>query len=105
MLSRDEAWQVVAAGGTLSVMRRAMLWLESTQATQAATQAVDLMFSAGGSASVYASARLERCLRDIRTAAQHITVVPSNYEMAGQALLGFDMGLTVMLRMDDRSVG
>jgi len=99
----DEAWHVVCAGGRLSVTQRAMLWLAATQATTAATQAVDLMFSAGGTASIYANAGLERCLRDIRTAGQHITLVPSNYEMAGQALLGFDMRTTPLLAMDDRS--
>jgi hypothetical protein len=82
-----------------------MLWLAATQATSAATQAVDLMFTAGGSASVYASTGLERCMRDIRTAAQHVVVVPSNYEMVGQALLDFDMRSTPLLATDDRSTG
>jgi hypothetical protein len=41
---------------------------------------------------------LERCLRDIRTAAQHIVIVPSNYEM-----VGLDVRATPMLAMDDRS--
>ena len=99
----DETWQVVTAGDTLSVKQRAMLWLASTQATVAATQAVELMFSAGGSTSVYTSSPLERCLRDIRTAGQHVCVVPSNFEMVGQALLGFEMDNSVLLRLDDRS--
>jgi alkylation response protein AidB-like acyl-CoA dehydrogenase len=98
----EEAWKVVCSGATLNVNQRAMLWLAATQATSAATQAVDLMFSAGGSASVYANVGLERCVRDIRTAAQHLVVVPSNYEMIGQALLGLDMRATPLLAMDDR---
>jgi alkylation response protein AidB-like acyl-CoA dehydrogenase len=98
-----EAWKMASSGQSLSVVQRAMLWLAATHATSAATQAVDLMFSAGGSSSVYASTGLERCLRDIRTAAQHIVVVPSNYEMVGQALLGLDVRATPMLAMDDRS--
>jgi indole-3-acetate monooxygenase len=49
-----EAWQVVTGGGRLGVAQCAMLRLAATQATNAATQAVDLMFSAGSSASVYA---------------------------------------------------
>ena len=101
----DETWQVVTAGDTLSVKQRAMLWLASTQATVAATQAVELMFTAGGSTSVYTSSPLERCLRDIRTAGQHVCVVPSNFEMVGQALLGFEMDNSVLLRFDDRSEG
>jgi len=98
-----EAWKMASSGQSLSVVQRAMLWLAATHATSAATQAVDLMFSAGGSSSVYASTGLECCLRDIRTAAQHIVVVPSNYEMVGQALLGLDVRATPMLAMDDRN--
>jgi alkylation response protein AidB-like acyl-CoA dehydrogenase len=100
----SEAWQVVTAGELLTVTQRAMLWLAATQATTAAMQAVDLMFRAGGSASIYTSSPLERCVRDIRTAGQHVSVVPSNYEMVGQALLGFDMR-TTLLAIDDRSAG
>jgi indole-3-acetate monooxygenase len=99
------AWSSVSTGEMLDVTQRAMLWLAATQATSAATQAVDLMFTAGGSASVYASTGLERCMRDIRTAAQHVVVVPSNFEMVGQALLDFDMRSTPLLAMDDRSTG
>jgi alkylation response protein AidB-like acyl-CoA dehydrogenase len=99
-----EAWDVVTAGNTLSLKQRVMLWLAATQATTAATQAVDLMFSAGGSASVYANSGLERCVRDIRAAGQHVTVAPGNYETAGQAFLGFDMSAT-LFAIDDRSEG
>jgi indole-3-acetate monooxygenase len=98
-----EAWAVVSAGKTLSLTQRAMMWLAATQATSAATQAVDLMFSAGGSASVYASAGLERCVRDVRAAGQHVVVAPSNYEMVGQTLLGLDMRGSILLAMDDRA--
>lgn len=87
----EDAWRMVSASGTLDVAQRALLRLAGTQAANSATQAVDLMFSVGSSASVYESAGLGRCLRDIRTAGQHIAVIPFNYGMAGQALLGFDM--------------
>lgn len=96
-----EAWQVVTTGETLDLKQRAMLWLAATHAARSATEAVDLMFTAGGSASIYADSRLERCLRDVRTAGQHICIAPGNFEMAGQALLGFDTGGTP-LALDDR---
>jgi alkylation response protein AidB-like acyl-CoA dehydrogenase len=99
----EDAWRVVSAGGTLDVVQRALLLLAGTHAANSATQAVDLMFNAGSSASVYESAGLGRCLRDIRTAGQHIAVIPFNYGMAGQALLGFEMGMTMLMLMDDRS--
>jgi indole-3-acetate monooxygenase len=98
-----EAWQVVSAGRTLSVEQRGTLWLASTHAANSAKQATELMFSAGGSASPYVSTGLERCVRDIHTACQHVTVAPANYEMAGQALVGADMRTNPLLFIDDRS--
>jgi alkylation response protein AidB-like acyl-CoA dehydrogenase len=100
-----DAWQVVSAGQTLSLAQRATLWLASTHAANTAKEATELMFSAGGSASPYTSSGLERCVRDIHAAAQHITVAPANYQMTGQALLGSDMRSTVLLFMDDRGGG
>ena len=98
----EDAWQVVSGGGRLDIAHLALLRLAGTQAANSAAQAVDLMFSAGSSASVYESAGLGRCLRDIRTAGQHIAVIPFNYGMAGQAFLGFEMGMTPLMMMDDR---
>jgi indole-3-acetate monooxygenase len=102
----DELWHLVAAGQAPSIAQRAMQVVASTQATQSAIQTVELMFSAAGSAAVYTTtSQLERCLRDARTAGQHIAVVPANYEMIGQAILGFDMRMTPLLIMDDRNAG
>jgi alkylation response protein AidB-like acyl-CoA dehydrogenase len=101
----SEAWQVVCAAHTLSLAQRTMLWLASTHAATAAKQATELMFSSGGSASPYTSCGLERCVRDIHAACQHITLAPANYQMAGRALLGSDMRATPLLSRDDRGTG
>jgi alkylation response protein AidB-like acyl-CoA dehydrogenase len=66
--SLAEAWQAVSAGQPLSVVQHAMLWLAATHAATAAKEATELMFAAGGSASPYVSAGLERCLRDVHAA-------------------------------------
>lgn len=97
----DEAWRTVCNGGHLSTEQRAWLWLAATQATSFACQAVDLMFTAGSATSVYASAGLERCLRDVRTAAQHTTVITNNLRFAGQAFFGLDVSAT-QFGIDDR---
>jgi alkylation response protein AidB-like acyl-CoA dehydrogenase len=97
-----EIWQVVCAGELLSVRDRAMLSLAATHATNSAIQAVDLAFRAAGSASIYTHTRLERCLRDVRTVGHHIAVARPNYELVGQALLGFDMHATSLMRADER---
>jgi indole-3-acetate monooxygenase len=99
----DEAWRMASSGRTLSIEQRGMLWLASTHAATSARQATELVFEAGGSASPYASAGLERCMRDILAAGQHVTLAAPNYQMAGRALLGADMRATLLLFMDDRS--
>jgi alkylation response protein AidB-like acyl-CoA dehydrogenase len=103
--SLAEAWQAVSAGQPLAVVQRAMLWLAATHAATAAKQATELMFAAGGSASPYVSGGLERCLRDVHAACQHVTLAAPNYQMAGQAFLDLDMRATMLMFMDDRSAG
>jgi alkylation response protein AidB-like acyl-CoA dehydrogenase len=92
--SLADAWAVVNRGEPLSWMQRGLLWLSATQAVTQAVQAVDIVYRAGGASSVYASTHLERCLRDIRAASQHLTVMPTNYEVAGQLFLGAEMSAT-----------
>jgi alkylation response protein AidB-like acyl-CoA dehydrogenase len=87
----EQAWEVAQCGRRLSWEERGLLWLAATQAAAQAAQAVDLVFRAGGASSIYATAPLERCLRDLRTAAQHICVIPTNYELAGRLFLGLGL--------------
>jgi indole-3-acetate monooxygenase len=99
-----EAWATVSGGATLTWEQRGLLWLASTQAATQAVQAVELLFTAAGASAVYTSTGLERCLRDIRTAAQHIVVTPTNFEIAGQLALGLDVHQSVWA-IDDRGDG
>lgn len=89
------SWEVALRGERLTWEQRGLMWLAATQATAQASQAVDLMFKAGGATSIYATSPLDRCLRDIRSVAQHITVIPTNYEIAGQLFLGTNMEQTL----------
>ena len=70
---------------------RASIRLASAHAAQSAAEAVDLMFNAAGTTSIYTSSRLERCFRDVHVATQHVAVAPSNIEMVGQFFLGLDL--------------
>jgi alkylation response protein AidB-like acyl-CoA dehydrogenase len=70
---------------------RASIRLASAHAAQSAAEAVDLMFNAAGTTSIYASSRLERCFRDVHVATQHVAVAPSNIEMVGQYFLGLGL--------------
>jgi alkylation response protein AidB-like acyl-CoA dehydrogenase len=99
-----DAWATVTSGAALSWTQRGLLRLASTQAATQAVQAVELLFTAAGASAVYASTGLERCLRDVRTAAQHITVTPTNFEIAGQLALGLDVRQSGWA-IDDRGDG
>ena len=101
--SLRSAWEIVQRGERLSWHDRGLLWLSATQAATQALHAVDLVYRAGGAASVYTSTQLERCLRDIRVASQHVTVMTTNYEVAGQLFFGSDVSRTVWSRDSKRT--
>jgi alkylation response protein AidB-like acyl-CoA dehydrogenase len=97
----EEVWDAASHGRRISWEQRGLLWLAASQATTQALQAVDLMFRVGGASSIYASLPLERCLRDIRAAAQHRVIQPINFELAGRMFLGLDVAKTLW-GVDDR---
>ena len=47
-------------------------WLAAAYAGQTALDAIELIYGAAGADAVYATSPLDRCLRDARTAVQHI---------------------------------
>jgi alkylation response protein AidB-like acyl-CoA dehydrogenase len=81
-------WTKVERGDAPTMADRGTLWLASTHAAEAAVEAVEALYVSAGAASVYSRCALDRCLRDARTAAQHICTQEVNYELAGKALLG-----------------
>ena len=50
------------------------------------------MYNLAGATAIYTQSRLDRCLRDVHTAAAHVWVAPDTYELAGRLLLGLDPG-------------
>jgi alkylation response protein AidB-like acyl-CoA dehydrogenase len=84
----EEAWDTVRAGGRVSTDQATLMRLARVNAMTAGVQAVDLIYSTAGSASVYSSGLIDRCFRDIHVAAQHVALHPSNYETCGAVLLG-----------------
>jgi alkylation response protein AidB-like acyl-CoA dehydrogenase len=49
---------------------------------------VQLVYKATGGSAVYQKGPLDRCLRDVLTANQHVVATTRTYEMAGRLLLG-----------------
>lgn len=48
------------------------------------------MYTAAGASAVFCASPLQRCLRDVRAATQHLFVAPPSYEMIGKVLLGVE---------------
>jgi indole-3-acetate monooxygenase len=87
-----DIWETVCRRETPSTSQRAIYRLAVAQAYSNASQAVDLMYNLAGATAIYAQSRLDRCLRDVHTAAAHVWVAPDTYELAGRLLLGLDPG-------------
>jgi alkylation response protein AidB-like acyl-CoA dehydrogenase len=91
-----DVWETVSAGREASLEQRTILRIAATNASQAAAQAVDLMYNAAGASSIYTTSPLERAFRDVHTATQHALVQPIQYEAAGQLLLGLDVNTALL---------
>jgi indole-3-acetate monooxygenase len=101
-----EQWTAVSAGHRPTMADRGALWLAASHAGQTAVEAIELLYSAAGADSVYASNALDRCLRDARTAVQHICTQEVNYEVAGRLASGrIDSTMASHWIMDYRGEG
>jgi alkylation response protein AidB-like acyl-CoA dehydrogenase len=85
-----EAWASLVAGGDPTPTELTRLRLAGVHAGEAAVRAVELMFQAAGSSAVYSSSPLDRCLRDVHVAVQHISVSTQHYQDIGRGLLNED---------------
>jgi alkylation response protein AidB-like acyl-CoA dehydrogenase len=83
-------WSAVTAGGRVELAARTASRLACVHATRTAVAAVDAAYTLAGGTSVYSSHVLQRCLRDIHVATQHIMVAPKLDETLGKLLLGLD---------------
>ena len=84
----DEVWASVGRGEELSLDQRTLLRLSATHATVSSTQAIDLMYNAGGGTSIYTHSPLERYFRDIHAVTQHLMVAQPTYEVVGRLFFG-----------------
>ena len=86
--SVDAAWQAVCEGAPDPGREIAQARLAITHGMWASVEAVDLLFHAAGTNAIHRKYPLERFFRDIHVAVQHVAGLPSNFESAGQVLLG-----------------
>jgi alkylation response protein AidB-like acyl-CoA dehydrogenase len=83
-------WDSLERGEELTPTQRAHYRLMISYAHTASVEAVELVFHAAGTAAIQQSGVLDRCMRDILTANQHLVASPRSYQTAGKVLLGFE---------------
>ena len=85
--SIGSVWDTLLTGEAPTVEQRAKLRLSIAYAHDACAKAVQELYHAAGSASVYTPNALDRMFRDIHTACQHVIAAGNVYEAAGKAIL------------------
>ena len=84
----EQTWQSHLAHGQVSFDERADLLLAAANATRSAAAAVDILYTAAGASANYRRSPLQRALRDIHAATQHVGTAAPQFESAGRMLLG-----------------
>jgi alkylation response protein AidB-like acyl-CoA dehydrogenase len=83
-----QTWQSHLANGQVSFDERADLLLAAANATRSAAAAVDILYTAAGASANYRRSPLQRALRDVHAATQHVGTAAPQFESAGRMLLG-----------------
>ncbi len=83
-----QVWARITAGEPLTSELRARFRLACTNAGTASVEAVDRVYRAGGTDSVYVSSPVERLFRDVHTVAAHVAMRPATLADGGALLLG-----------------
>ncbi len=81
-----------AERGEPSTSARAAYRTACTNAAESASRIVHLLAADAGAISIFESCPLERALRDIQAASQHVAMSPNNYVVSGRIRLGLDPG-------------
>jgi alkylation response protein AidB-like acyl-CoA dehydrogenase len=89
----DEMMASVRAGDPVSPQLEARRRLACANVGASCSQAVDRLFAMAGATPIYTGHELERRLRDIRTASQHMFVSPVWWEKTGQFYFGLGLGM------------
>jgi alkylation response protein AidB-like acyl-CoA dehydrogenase len=84
----EQTWQSHLAHGQVTFEERADLLLAAAYATRSAAAAVDILYTVAGASANYRRSPLQRALRDIHAATQHVGTAAPQFESAGRMLLG-----------------
>jgi indole-3-acetate monooxygenase len=92
----EAVWDAALHRCELSLEERAAARLACLTVAENSMTAVDLLYRLAGSSAIFQTSPLERCFRDVHTAAQHLQVQDGRWETAGRVLLGLDPGGPVL---------
>jgi alkylation response protein AidB-like acyl-CoA dehydrogenase len=81
-------WDTAAGGAAPTIEAISDLWTAAHHAVWVARDAVDAMYEAGGTSSLYVDCPLERAHRDVHAMLRHLVGQPSWLEDAGRVRLG-----------------
>jgi alkylation response protein AidB-like acyl-CoA dehydrogenase len=86
----QEVWDTSATSGKFSLEQRALLRVAITSAMDQAREVVDFAYHAAGTTAIFEGSPFERRFRDMHTALAQGQAHLSNFEAAGQALMGVE---------------
>jgi alkylation response protein AidB-like acyl-CoA dehydrogenase len=89
-------WDAAVRDHPITVELRASQRIASLLVTEHCVEAVDLLYHLAGSSAIFQSSPLERCFRDVHTAAQHFQVQEGRWETIGRVLMGLEAGSPVL---------
>jgi indole-3-acetate monooxygenase len=86
-----DAWEMALNGGGVDVDARVRIRLAGANAVDAATRAIDSVYTMAGGTAIFETSLLQRCLRDVHVVSQHIMVAPRLFETLGKHLFGTEI--------------
>ncbi|MBV8401786.1 MAG: acyl-CoA dehydrogenase family protein [Acetobacteraceae bacterium] len=86
----SDFWSTLVAGGLPSATQAARFATMHAFVVGMCVEVVQHIFKAAGGTAIYQKGPLDRCLRDVLTANQHVSGSARAYETAGRLLLGME---------------
>ncbi len=84
----EQMWETVARGDDFSMQQRATLRLAAVHAVHQCKEVVEMAYHLAGGTAIFENQAFERRMRDIHAVTQQVQSQISNFEVAGQVLLG-----------------
>ncbi len=84
----DQMWETAVSGKAFSLQQRAMLRLAAVHAVHQCREVVETAYHLAGGTAIFEDQAFERRMRDMHAVSQQVQSQISNFEVAGQVLLG-----------------